>query len=104
MTKKVTETIEIGQDWFYKHTIKEAIADLDSIAKEFGYDAIIYSESMGYDGPEEYFIRFERDETSEERSVRLDLARDRREKKAAIKTAREEQERAQYEKLKKKFG
>lgn len=104
MVKKVKETIEIGQEWFYECSIKETIAALNSIAADFGDDAIIYTESMGYDGPDEYFVKYERDETPEERQNRLRIARENREEKDKFRAVREKAERKEFERLRQKYG
>ena len=104
MAKKVTETIEIGSDWYYRLTLKEAVTKLCELANQYGDDAVIYSDCYGYDGPEEFFVQYERDETEDERQERLRSAREEREKKNKLKIAREESERKEFDRLKKKFG
>lgn len=104
MTKKVTEAVEIRDEWFNNQTIKETIANLKSLAKEFDENAILKAHTSDWNEPTEFVMLFERDETPEERKGRLAVARHLREVKAAAKSRKDEQDLATYEKLKKKFG
>ena len=97
--KQVTETLDVLSLYDFEGGITHLIGMLRGI--EEAYDGDIYLDletNYDYGGEYQQFcIKRQRDETNEERAKRL-------EKEKTHKATLEENERKQYEKLKKKYG
>ena len=104
MVKRVIEKVCISDSWPSCRTIKYWMTQFREYANTYGDDAIIFSENWGYDGHDEQYIEFERDETPEERTIRLEQARKERERKALAKLSVEEREKKEFVRLQKKYG
>lgn len=102
--KKITEIKSVGYDTEIRCSVKDLINRLEGYIEEYGEDVVIYSECPGYDGYDEFFLSFERDETVEEQKIRLTAAREKRERKAIAKAKKEERDRKEYERLKIQYG
>ena len=102
MVKRVSESKEVFIECNGK--VRYLIEQLQGYITEYGEDTVLQTDVSGYDSYVEYYLKFERDEITEERKTRLDLARKSREKKAAIKVEKEAQELELFVKLREKYG
>lgn len=95
---KVTENRSIK--WMYNIAVKDLIVQLENYIEEYGEDVVIYSKCIGYDGLDEFFLSFKRDETTAEREKRLNEASKNLERKDITEAKKEERDRKEYERLK----
>lgn len=103
MAKQIREKSLISDDWFFGQSVTKIMETLREYSEKYGSDAVITSETWGYDGPDEYYINYDRDETEEERTKRLAKSKQQREYRARVKAETEAQERKELERLKQKY-
>jgi hypothetical protein len=77
---------------------------IERLIEKYGENAYMDIERDGYDCYVELYIKYERQESDEERDKRLAVARKDRERRAKEKAAQEERERMELARLQKKYG
>ena len=97
----ISDSKEIDFDGMSLGAVSDYIKELIA---EHGPSSSIDYEYYGYDGAKELYLKFDREETDKERDKRLKLAQFRCANKVKVKAVKEEKERAEYDRLQKKFG
>ena len=109
MTKRkildVSANEYIDFDEFDGKTPEQVIENMKAIRKEMGdRDVYFFIQHYGYDGGKELTLRERRKETDKEYNKRIAEEKKDRLKAKETKALKEAKERAEYERLRKKFG
>jgi hypothetical protein len=92
-------------DEFDMKTPEEIIERMKALREEMGSrDVYFYFESYGYDGGKNITLRERREETDKEYAKRIAEQKKAKAKEKETKALKEAKERAEYERLAKKFG
>lgn len=100
--EKIMKTASVFIGCALEGRVCDIIEQLEDYKKEYGGDCRI-EEEYGYGDSADTYLYYNREETDAEQTKRIAATKRQKEKRKADKVAKSEQDRKDYERLKKKF-